>query len=141
MRFEPDKITEEKIEKMRHIFPGYPQVQAAYLFGSQLTGKNLHQESDIDIGVFVDKYVFDLKVKLLSELSGLFNRIDLVMMEIADIPDFLLAYEIVKENKPFFYRENFNYVNFATQIIMRYLDMKPLLEFQFQALKEKVLHG
>ena len=137
MKFAPDIVDEKKIEAMRKIFSGYPQVQAAYLFGSQLTGKNLHQESDIDIGVFVDKYDFDLKLKIVTELCSLGNRIDLAMMSVHDIKDIVLAHEIIKHNRLIFKREKFNHPAFFSKINRMYFDFLPLLNTQFEYMKKR----
>ncbi len=136
---EPDRINAKLITNMKKLFDQHPQIQAVYLFGSQIEPKRIHQESDVDIGIFVDKYDFKLKKDLLKELTMLrLNRIDLVMMEIKDIPDSLLAYEIVKENKLIYQKKDFDEVAFASRIIRMYLDIKPLLERQLEIVKQRI---
>ncbi len=101
----------------------------------------MHQESDVDIGVFVDEYDFNLRLELITEVMKIgLNRVDLVMMGIHQITDLLLAFEIVKGNKTIYCKEGFDRVGFHTRIVTRFLDIRPLLEKQFNSLKNKILN-
>ncbi len=138
MKVKPDRIDSDKIEEMRKIFSRYPQIQAVYLFGSQLSGKRRHRESDVDIGVFVDRYDGNLKLEIVTELTVLFNRIDLVMMESRQLKDLVLAYEIVKENHLIYRRADFDHPAFFSRVVRMYLDFVPLLEVRFSYLKKRL---
>ena len=138
MRVRPDHINDAKIEEMKKIFSRYPQIQAVYLFGSQLSEKKKHRESDVDVGVFVDSYDVNLKLEIITELTALFNRIDLVMMDSRELRNLVLAYEIVKENRLIYRRKDFDHLAFFSKVMRMYFDFVPLLEVQKKYLKKRL---
>jgi len=84
------------LSKLKEIFKNYKEIDAVYLFGSQVTGK-LHPESDIDLGIVTE--VEDLKKRKLDILEDLakagFCDVDLVFFDEADIA---LKFEIIHKN-------------------------------------------
>ena len=87
----------------KKIFQRYP-VQAAYLFGSQATGKAT-KLSDYDFAVLLDKKVKENKyskyqLEIISELLRIVktDHLDLVVLNDSKIPLFL-KYNVIKEGK------------------------------------------
>lgn len=133
-----DILTPEKRRKLQAIFAAHPNVQAAYLFGSQVETRYRHRESDVDIGVFVEHDDFDLKLKLVTELMEVFPNVDLVMMEYRDIPDLLLAFEIVHHNQLLYAHPDFDPYSFFSRVLRMYWDFQPRLEVQFEFMKKRL---
>ena len=73
-----------------------------------------------------------------TELTALFNRFDLVMMDSRELKNLVLAYEIVKENRLIYRREDFDYLAFFSKTMRMYFDFVPLLEVQKKYLKKRL---
>lgn len=97
-------MTDEKLDILRKYFEDHPDlgVASAYLFGSHAEGR-AHRESDIDIGVLLqrDRYPtsgdrFDLRIQLGSELIHVLkhNEVDLVVLN--DAPP-LLGRKVIQD--------------------------------------------
>jgi hypothetical protein len=127
------------LETLQKVFQGYPKIQAVYLFGSTATGM-LHQESDMDLAVFIDEGVAShLKLDLLADLarSG-FCDVDLVLINTEDI---VLKYEAVRLNRLVYKRDDFDRGAVYSKIVRQYLDFYPYLAAQRAAYKKRILNG
>lgn len=133
MKKQPDLKTLQKI------FHGYPKIQAVYLFGSTATGM-LHQESDMDLAVFVEDGNPSLfKLDLLADLAREgFCDVDLVFMNTEDI---VMKYEAVRLNRLIYKRSDFDRGGVYSKIIRQYLDFYPYLAVQRAAYKKRILNG
>ena len=106
-------------------------VVCAYLFGSQAKGE-VGPLSDIDIAIYLGRTVapeerFDLRLKVLGELTDFFktDAVDLVVLN--DAPP-LLAHRIVKDGRLLFSADEGVRLEFETSAVLKYLDWKPYLE-------------
>ncbi len=103
----------------------------AYLFGSQAGGK-VGPLSDIDIALYLGRTVtpeerFDMRLKVLGELTDLFktDAVDLVVLN--DAPP-LLAHRIVKDGRLLFSADEGVRLEFEASAVLKYLDWKPYLD-------------
>ena len=76
------------------------QLLAVALFGSQATGA-LHSKSDVDIAILGrDQIAFDEKIKISSELSEIFKREDVEVVDIdPNSASPTLMYAVVRDGK------------------------------------------
>ncbi len=108
-------------------------VVSVYLFGSHAEGRE-HRESDVDIGVLLDRSVvsskkerFDLSLRIFADLratTGLEN-IDLVVLN--DAPP-LLGRRIVTEGRRLICRDSEIDHSYVRDIQLRAADIQPFLE-------------
>ncbi|MDO9536451.1 MAG: nucleotidyltransferase domain-containing protein [Bacillota bacterium] len=112
----------------------------AYLFGSQaneVTGPL----SDIDIALLLrtvaKKDLFSKRLSLLSEFTKIFARddIDLVILNKAPI---VLKYNILKDCKPLYIHDQELHYGCIQKTISEYLDFKPVIEYHYLALQERI---
>lgn len=116
-------------------FAGNPSkgVVSAYLFGSHAEGR-AHRESDVDIGVVLDreKYVtarerFDARLDLIGAIGGVLGRHDVDLVVLNDAPPELGA-RIVTEGKRIFCSNEELEHAFVRDIQLRAADIAPWLE-------------
>lgn len=108
-------------------------VVAVYLFGSRAEGRE-HRDSDVDVGVLVDRAVhptredrFELRVRLTSELIAALHRneVDLVMLD--DAPP-LLARKVVLDGELMVCRDAEAEHAFRRDAQLRAADLAPFLD-------------
>ncbi|MDX1645028.1 MAG: nucleotidyltransferase domain-containing protein [Thermoanaerobaculia bacterium] len=118
-------------------------VVAAYLFGSEAEGR-AHRESDVDVGVLVDREAlpekrqrFDYRVRLGSELIARLhrNRVDVVLL--GDAPP-LLARRIVTEGDCVYRRAPAADHDFVRDVQLRAADVAPFVERGRRRLLERL---
>lgn len=100
-------------------------VELAYLFGSQASGK-VKPLSDIDFAVLfaenlTDQERFELKIKILGDLSEMLktDKIDLVDLKAA--PAFL-QFEVIKKRSEVFVRNENARIDFETKALFNFFD-------------------
>jgi len=130
--------------KLIKMFKQDEDVIAVYLFGSYATG-NIGPLSDVDIAVllyskFPSESYFDKELYLLLKASDILrtDEVDLVILNRAL---FSFAYNILRENKLLFCRNDLERVKFQTKIVDGYLDFKPLLEENYRYLYRRIREG
>jgi uncharacterized protein len=135
----PKVATLPPIEKLRGIFAKYPEIMAAYLFGSQASGQT-HHESDLDIALFPRLPTLrEQKLDLLKDLAGEgFDTVDLVIL---DTDDIVLRFEAVHQNRLLYAAPEFDHASTFSKIIRQYFDFLPYLEVQRLAYKNRILNG
>lgn len=117
------ELTKEYKEKIREIAEKY-QLKLVYLFGSQVTGKT-GPLSDYDFAVYLDekdpKKRFDVRLKLISEVSEIFktDKVDICVLNDIEGPE--LKYNIIKEGIVIFEKEPFKII-VEPKIITEYID-------------------
>lgn len=126
------KSQEIEIEKLsprlEQLSKRYPQVIAAYLFGSQACG-HPNPLSDIDIGILLrqglpDMESFSVEMNLLGELQKIFktNNIDLVVLNKAPLP---MQYNATS-GKLLFSGNNQKRTDFEEYVRKYYIDCLPI---------------
>jgi hypothetical protein len=110
----------------------FPEIQLAYLYGSQVEG-NTGPLSDWDIGLLFESSTHkdDLVCPLALELSKAFPgwRFDIVLLGHVPIE---LAYRIISYGELLYERDVTIRVEFEAKIMGRYGDLLPLLRSQRQ---------
>jgi uncharacterized protein len=116
--------------QMAAIFEGHG-VAFAYLFGSQATGE-VGPLSDIDIALYFGETVapeahFDVRLKVLGELTDLFKTDDIDLIVLNEAPP-LLTHRILKGGRLLFSADEKTRIEFETSAVLKYLDWKPYLQ-------------
>lgn len=127
------------LSKLKEIFKNYKEIDAVYLFGSQVTGK-LHPESDIDLGIITEVDGFKKrKLDILEDLAKAgFCNVDLVFFDEADIA---LKFEIIHKNFIIYKKPDFDQGEIFSNIVRKYLDFYHYLELQRKSYKKRLLNG
>lgn len=132
-------LNHTKLNRLKTIFTGYPEIEGVYLFGSASTGKN-HDSSDLDLGiVYNDASITEKKLHLYTDLIrvGVENA-DIVFFNDADL---VLQFEIIRHNQLIYRTEDFNHGELFSITIRKYFDIEPYLRRQRKAIKERILNG
>lgn len=122
---DPSEKFEYIREDLTQIFEERPEVELAYLYGSVARGE-ANKLSDIDLAVYLNEAcnMGDVKMDLVSEIALLIDDFDLVFLNEARP---LMAYNIVKEGIILFEDSGTRKAEIESDIIRKYLDMKPYL--------------
>lgn len=104
-------------------------VVLAYLYGSQARG-NAGPLSDVDVAVMFDPAVpedarFHRLLCLMSELSGVFHRNDVGVVDLASAPP-LLRHRVYYEGRLIYCADDAARVRFETRALRDYVDTEPL---------------
>ena len=122
---------------LRSYFEKRPEVQLAYLFGSQATGK-ANALSDVDVAILTDpgkvrkNLPYGYKAEICADLMKLLktNRVDVVLLN--EAPPFL-KHQVLKTGKPLVVYDQRARLQFETEALRRYLDVKPLLQSHYES--------
>lgn len=125
------------LNRVSEVFGRYPNVVAAYVFGSRARG-DFREDSDWDIGVlllqgFEAHDFLEFLEDLRSALGVDFEKLNLAVMNDVDI-DF--AFQILSEGKLLYEKDADLRSDLEVNIIKRYIDAKPLLELRRKRLEE-----
>jgi len=108
-------------------------VVSAYLFGSFAEGR-AHRESDVDIGVLLDRAIyalanerFEARLRLIGELGHFLARNDVDLVILNDAPPELGARIVTEGVRVFCGDEETNHA-FVRDIQLRAADLRPFLE-------------
>jgi hypothetical protein len=125
--------------KFADIFKNYPDIQAVYMFGSSVSGKE-HNESDIDLAIVPrNEKVRERKLSILSDLAR--NGLDNVDIVFLDTDDVVTKYEAVRQNRIIYLTPDFDRGTMYSKTVRQYLDFEPYLKVQRRALKRRILNG
>jgi hypothetical protein len=137
-------MTEVQIKALCEALQNFPDVQFAYLFGSQATGK-VTPLSDVDIAVrFCDALSsseqFQIQLRLMAIISQILqqNDVDVANLNEADI---VLRYQVLKNGKLIFCRDRAAKNEFFVRAIREYLDTEPMRAFHREKMKEQIREG
>ena len=121
--------------RLRSYFPAphYAAVVAAWLFGSH-GEKRAHRESDVDVGVMLDRRLlptaaqrFDLRLRLTSDLIHALGRNEVDLIVLNDAPP-LLARRILRTGIELFCSDRDRSRDFRRDVQIRAADLAPFLE-------------
>lgn len=115
----------------------------AYLYGSYASNSIL-RESDIDVAVYLKpsdmkeylKKGKELAANLTTELHN--DKIDLQILNVLPL---LLQYNILKEGKAIFVRDELERIDFETQVMNKFFELKPYLDEYKEMLSTKIKEG
>ncbi len=126
------------LNKLIPIFKRYPDIRAAYLFGSQAR-QQTHQESDLDIALIPANDKLRMrKLDILTDLAHQgFDHVDLVIL---DSDDIVLKFEAIRHNQVIYASPDHDPPTYFSQTIRQYFDFLPYLEIQREAYKRRILN-
>jgi predicted nucleotidyltransferase len=121
-----------------------PEVQAAYIFGSVMTGRS-RPDSDVDIAVLVSDKVmrgdaFRYRLDLMTSLMRILRRDDVDLILLNQAPA-LLAHRVLKKGKLIFERSASARVAFQVRTVNRYFDTLPMRNLYLHYLKKHAREG
>lgn len=129
-------VSKEDISALVEVFQAYPEVRAAYLFGSAATGSSRGPESDIDLGLFIRGARYP-KVDILTDLAHQgFDHVDLVRLDAAPP---VVQFEAVRLNRLIYAAADFDRGGVYSRVVRRYLDLLPMLKRQRQYYKQRLI--
>lgn len=122
---------------LKSFFSARLEVQLAYLFGSQATGK-ANRLSDVDVAVLTDPSrvkknpPYGYKAELCADLMKLLktDRVDVVLLNEATP---FLRHQVLKTGKCLWARDPSMRIQFETEALARFLDVKPLLQSHYES--------
>ena len=118
------------------------ELSYAVLFGSFAEGY-ARSDSDIDIAVRWRLADSDARLKFSARLSG---RLSLAANRLVDIVDIAeapldIAYTALTEGRPLVIKDQQAYLRDKTYYTCMYLDIRPLLQTYYRALRDRLLAG
>jgi predicted nucleotidyltransferase len=121
-----------------------PEAQAAYIFGSVITGRS-RPDSDVDIAVLVSDRVmrgdaFRYRLDLMTSLMRILRRDDVDLILLNQAPA-LLAHRVLKKGKLIFERSASARVAFQVRTVNRYFDTLPMRNLYLNYLKKHAREG
>lgn len=133
-----DSSLHPDLDHLEKVFRKYPDIQAAYLFGSTASGKT-HAKSDLDLAILPKKSSMrEQKLDLLADLAREgFCDVDLVFLDTKDV---VIKFESVRQNRLLYCAKDFDANAFFSLTLRQYFDFVPYLKTQREAYKRRVLH-
>jgi len=128
------------IDAVINVFNAFPDIVAAYFFGSRVYGK-MAKTSDYDVAVlFRDDYHLDellnITIRLAEALDADLDSIDVVGLNDAPVE---LAYDIIARGKLVYCIDTELRVDFETRLMKEYMDLKPFLDVYYEHLFSRFL--
>ena len=125
---------------LKEVFEKNEEVQFAYLYGSVAMGDQT-LESDIDVAVYLKPTNINdflraeekLTMALIMRLHN--DRVDLRVLN--ELP-FLMQYAVLRDGILIFSRNELERVDFETQVMIRFFDLKPYLDEYRRTLSSKI---
>jgi len=120
-----------KIDALQQRLSGYPEIIAAYLFGSAVTGK-LNPMSDVDVALLLQDHVplpreLSFSFEVMCDVQKIFHReADVkVLNRVTDLP---FLHEVLSKGKLICERDPAIHRDFVARTVIAYLDFKPAHE-------------
>jgi predicted nucleotidyltransferase len=107
-----------------------PNILFSYLYGSYAYGI-IHSESDIDVAVYITPSEMNEYLKMEKRiLSSLIDKIhtDKIDLRIINTLPLILQYQILKEGIPILIKDEQARVDFETQVMIRFFELKPYID-------------
>ncbi len=129
-------------EKIAGFLKGHNTIQFAVVFGSAVQGQ-LTKLSDIDIGIHTAGELPLLEMgRMISGLEKVVKKtVDLVVLNDLFKSKPYFAFQIVKNSRLLFTRDENTWVDFKRNVLLYYLDTKPLIERVNASFQKRVETG
>ncbi len=132
-------MRDHEIESIQAQIAAHPHIIVAYLFGSQTTGQ-ARLNSDVDVAILLEQTdrwsQFEERLRLIDELESLiYKKVDVVVLNHAPP---LLAQQVLLQKRLLFERDINKRIEFEVTASKIYADLKPMYEFFWQNLLQKV---
>ena len=138
MKLDADLVMKLIVKQLSVLLAEDPKILGAYVFGSVAKG-NGDGSSDLDLAVVVrDKRKVNLKqiYKLLSKVSFSMN-LDLNVIDVHSSP--LLLWQVVRDGKVVYRKDELELVNFESEVMKRYYDTQHLRNIYHQRLHDRFI--
>jgi len=122
-------MNKERLEKLKAIFEGYPEIALVYFFGSRAEDK-AGPMSDYDFAIYLttqDKIkAFSVKLALMDKIGRLFktDKVDVVILNLTDSPE--LKHNIITQGRLIYEKEPYRMI-VEPRILNDYFDFRSLL--------------
>ncbi len=131
------------LKAIKDVIEGEESVLFAYLYGS-LAHSASHSESDIDVAVYLT--LSDMKGYLEKEkriFSALVDHIhtDRIDLRILNVLPLVLQYNVLKEGIPILIKDEQSKIDFETEVMNRYFELKPYLDESKEMLFKRIREG
>lgn len=128
------------IKTMINVFETFPNITAAYIFGSRVYGKE-RKASDYDVALlFKGDYSLDEQLDVTLKLASAFDvdldSIDVIELNYAPVE---LAYEVISKGKLVYCKDNEARVAFETRLMREYMGLKPHLDVYYSLMYKRFL--
>jgi predicted nucleotidyltransferase len=119
-----------------------PEVQAAYIFGSLVSGR-VNPMSDVDVGVLLDPAFFkDLPQKyrpdLITDTGAVLETFEADVVLLNEVSP-ALAYNVITKGKLVFERSRSARVAFQVRNLNLFIDLEPIHRVHLHYLKQRYL--
>lgn len=126
---------------LKEFFSKDKDVLFVYLYGSQSKGTG-YLGSDIDLAVYLcpgnQEFYLKKDEQFLGKLAQIDKRIDARLLNVMPL---LLKYEVISRGEVIFSRDEKARVNFETEILCRYFEMKPFFDEEHRLTMERIKAG
>ena len=127
---EVEKVLNKHIDKLVCDYG----IKLIYIFGSYAKGEN-RAGSDLDIAIYFDNEVDGfVKLDILDELVGIFNREDIDLVILNNV-DEVLKFQVIKYGKVVYMEDLVTKVTFESRVMREYMDME-----YFREVRNKYSH-
>ncbi|HHW70829.1 MAG TPA: nucleotidyltransferase domain-containing protein [Clostridiales bacterium] len=127
---EIEKVLNKHIDKLVSDY----EIKLIYIFGSYAKGEN-RADSDLDIAMYFDSEVDGfIKLDILDELVGIFNREDIDLVILNNV-DEVLKFQVIKYGKVVYMEDLVTKVTFESRVMREYMDME-----YFREVRNKYSH-
>ena len=127
---EVEKVLNKHIDKLVCDYG----IKLIYIFGSYAKGEN-RAGSDLDIAIYFDNEVDGfVKLDILDELVGIFNREDIDLVILNNV-DEVLKFQVIKYGKLVYMEDLVTKVTFESKVMSEYMDME-----YFREVRNKYSH-
>jgi len=130
------EIDDKKEKLMRKIAQKY-DLRLVLLFGSQVDGKQLHNESDFDVA-YLSKRKLDLmeEARMMLAMTPYFHSENIDLVNLKNAPP-LLYYAVFDKCQVLFAEDELLFPTLRVYAFRKFVEMQPIYELQHQRLKEK----
>lgn len=120
------------------------EIQAAYLFGSVVSGRARHN-SDVDVAVLIKPAnvrsgFLKYRLKLMADLAGALGRADVDLIVLNEAPP-VLAHQVLAKGKLVFERSASARIEFHVRTVNLYFDTEPMRKIYRHYLKKRIREG
>lgn len=122
-------------------FKGYREVDVLYLYGSRAGGR-ISPLSDVDLAVLVSKSLnkkewYELLLALMGVAASTLKTDEVDLQILNNIP-LQAQYSILKNKKMLFCRSESRRTEYEEEVVVRYLDFRPILDAQYEAMYRRI---
>ncbi len=126
-------------KKIKNYLPKDKDILFVYLYGSYAT-QTVLPDSDIDIAVYLKEGNMDYYLKKDEELLGSIPN-DNIDIRILNTMPLTLKFKVIKEGKIIFSQDEQKRVDFETEIMDNYFELKPYLDEYDELFRKRISHG